>query len=177
MRRIVVNSLLIVIVAGLLSLNWVLRADATQRHFEFLPNMVASVPYDAYSANPNFANGQTLQKPVAGTVIRGMMPIREPKNPYTLADKAAVARGAIVFATHCEICHGPHGKGDGTVAQRGFPAPPSLLTPKALALPDGQIFHIVTYGQNNMPSYAAQIERDDRWAAVLYVRALQGRKP
>jgi mono/diheme cytochrome c family protein len=177
MRRIVVNSLLLVVVVGLLSLNLVLRADATQRNFEFLPNMVTSVAYDAYSENPNFANGQTLQKPVAGTVIRGMMPVRDPRNPYTLADKQAVARGAVVFATHCEICHGPHGKGDGTVAQRGFPTPLSLLAPNAMGLTDEQIFKIITEGQKNMPPYAAQISREDRWTAVLHVRTLQGKKP
>ena len=38
---------------------------------------------------------------------------------------------------------------------------------------DGQLFHILTYGQNNMPSYASQLSRDDRWNAILYVRTLQ----
>jgi mono/diheme cytochrome c family protein len=38
---------------------------------------------------------------------------------------------------------------------------------------DGQLFHILTYGQNNMPSYASQLSRDDRWNVILYVRAMQ----
>lgn len=188
MRRTIVNSLLFVTVIALLSLNWVTQADPNRRNVEVLPDMARSVPYDSFSANPNFRDGKTLREPVPGTVIRGHMPLhyaatpadaqragRELANP--LKGPQALARGAAIYTAYCGICHGPAGKGDGTVAQRGFPAPPSLLAPKALALPDGQIFHIVTYGQNNMPSYAAQIERDDRWAAVLYVRSLQGRKP
>jgi mono/diheme cytochrome c family protein len=41
---------------------------------------------------------------------------------------------------------------------------------------DGQIFHILTYGQNNMPSYAGQISRDDRWKVIAYVRSLQAQR-
>jgi mono/diheme cytochrome c family protein len=55
------------------------------------------------------------------------------------------------------------------------PPPPSLVAGRALTLKDGQIFHILTYGQNNMASYASQIDREDRWRAILYVRSLQMR--
>ena len=186
MRRVIVNSLLLVIVAGLLSANWILRANPNQRNLEVLPDMARSVPYDSFSANPNFRDGKTLREPVPGTVIRGFMPLRyaatpadaqraglELTNPFR--DAKSLQRGAAIYAIYCEICHGPAGKGDGTVAQRGFPAPPSLLTPKARALADGQIFHILTFGQNNMPSYASQIDREDRWKAILYVRDVQRR--
>jgi mono/diheme cytochrome c family protein len=40
---------------------------------------------------------------------------------------------------------------------------------------DGQLFHILTFGQNNMPSYASQLSRADRWNAIAYVRLLQAR--
>ncbi|MBI3484584.1 MAG: cytochrome c, partial [Acidobacteria bacterium] len=42
-----------------------------------------------------------------------------------------------------------------------------------VGIKDGQIFHIVTYGQKNMASYATQVSRDDRWKVILYVRSLQ----
>jgi mono/diheme cytochrome c family protein len=85
-----------------------------------------------------------------------------------------VRRGKEVYENHCIVCHGPTGAGDGPVVARGFPAPPSLLAPKARAYPDGRIFHVVTVGQNRvMPSYAASLEPRDRWAVVFYVRALQ----
>ena len=40
-------------------------------------------------------------------------------------------------------------------------------------MPDGRIFHVITRGSGMMPAYAGQISPDDRWKAVLYVRALQ----
>jgi hypothetical protein len=39
--------------------------------------------------------------------------------------------------------------------------------------PVGQIFGTITHGIRSMPGYAAQIEPADRWAIILYVRALQ----
>ena len=61
----------------------------------------------------------------------------------------------------------------GPVTQRGVPPPPSLLAPHAVQIKDGQLFHILTYGQNNMASYASQLSRDDRWNVIVYVRSLQ----
>ena len=39
-------------------------------------------------------------------------------------------------------------------------------------LPNGQIFNTISNGRNTMRGYASQIPVDDRWAIVLYVRAL-----
>jgi mono/diheme cytochrome c family protein len=162
-----------------------MRSDPAKRNVDVLPNMVASVPYDSFASNPNFADGMTLRRPVPGTVIRGRMPLHYAATPAD-AQRAGIeltspvsgnlnvlARGAFVYANYCETCHGPAGKGDGRVAQRGFPMPPSLLAPKALQMKNGQMFHVLTYGQGNMPSYAAQIEREDRWKVIEYVRSLQ----
>lgn len=186
MRAAVVNSVLVVLLAVLLVLHWMLTPDPARRNIEVLPNMAASVAYDSFSPNPNFADHKTLREPVGGTVVRGYMPLhyaatpadalragRELVSPIHNNDSRALARGAVVYGNYCEPCHGPAGKGDGIVAQRGFPAPPSLLAPHARKLPDGQIFHILTFGQNTMPSYASQIERADRWAAIAWVRSLQ----
>jgi len=92
-------------------------------------------------------------------------------------DAKILARGKVVFENYFLPCHGAHGTGDGTVAQRGFPMPASLLAPRAVQMADGQMFHVLTYGQNNMPSYAVQVGREDRWRVIAYVRSLQGRKP
>jgi hypothetical protein len=71
-----------------------------------------------------------------------------------------------VCANECAYCafRGP---------TRGVPAPPSLLTSAAAARSDDELYRIITNGRRTMPSYAAQIPVDDRWAIVLYLRALQ----
>ena len=45
--------------------------------------------------------------------------------------------------------------------------------PVAINMPNGQLFNTISNGYNTMMGYAAQIPYADRWAIVLYVRALQ----
>ncbi len=163
-----------------------IRLQPSRPNVEVLPEMVRTAAYKAYSANPNFADGKTLQEPPPDTVPRGFHSVdyqaseagairagEELNNPYNFEDLAAFTRGAFVFRTWCLPCHGATGRGDGQVAMRGFPAPPPLNSEKTLALKDGRMFHILTFGQKNMPSYASQVSEDDRWKAILYVRSLQ----
>ena len=49
----------------------------------------------------------------------------------------------------------------------------SLTDPRIVAMSDGEVFHVVTHGRKTMGPYASQIEIEDRWAIVAYVRALQ----
>ena len=85
----------------------------------------------------------------------------------------SVARGGEVYRVFCISCHGPGGAGDGPVAKRGFPPPPPLTTGKSAQMKDGQLFHILTYGQGSMAPMAAQLTRDRRWDVVNYVRLMQ----
>src|ERR1051325_3442247 len=45
--------------------------------------------------------------------------------------------------------------------------------PVAINMPNGQLFNTISNGYNTMMGYAQQIPHADRWAIVLYVRALQ----
>jgi mono/diheme cytochrome c family protein len=52
--------------------------------------------------------------------------------------------------------------------------PPTDLHTEVLHYkPVGEHFHTISNGVRNMPAYARQISPADRWAIVLYVRALQ----
>jgi len=57
--------------------------------------------------------------------------------------------------------------------QRGIPAPASLLTEQSAQRPDGELFHVLTYGQRSMASQEAQLSREDRWKVILHIRLLQ----
>ena len=59
--------------------------------------------------------------------------------------------------------------GSGTSTWAKLP-PPTLMSDRALTLADGSLFHILTQGQGNMASYAAQLSPQDRWRVVLWVR-------
>ena len=188
MLRGIINGVLLIALLASLGAVWALRPDPARPNREIFPEMVRTQRYNAFAPNPNFADGKTLQRPVEGTIPRGHLPLHyaatpadalrageELKTPYGAPDAAVEARGAFVFTNFCQVCHGSAGRGDGPVPMRGYPAPPSLLADHALKLKDGQMFHILSYGQNNMPSYAGQLSREDRWKAIVHVRDLQAK--
>lgn len=169
------------------------QSDLSRPNFEFLPDMKYSPAYGAYAPNPNFANGQTLQPPVPGTLARGETPLHfratpedakrageELALPALKSEKEvakALRRGEAVYRTICLACHGPQGAGDGTVVARGFPPPPSLLTGNSIDMRDGQLFHILTFGQKNMPGFASRLTPENRWDVIRHVRKMQKDQP
>ena len=186
MSRLTLNATLIVVLALLCAVSLLTRADRSRPNFELFPNMSHSVPSDSFALNSVFADGRTLQKPVAGTIPIGYRSLpygpseedalraaEDLTNPFAADDRRETRRGAELYQSFCSHCHGGGGFGDGAVGLHGFPAPPSLLAPEAKGLPDGRIFHIITFGQKNMPPHAIQIDQEDRWRIILHVRSLQ----
>lgn len=179
------NGVLCLVLVALWSLLALSRPDHTRRNFRWIPQMEDPLAFETQRGflpgAPRWAAGAK----VSGTVARGAMPFsyeatpedaaragRELSNPLKPTPEN-LQRGAQVYAAQCFPCHGPGGIGDGPVTKRGVPAPPSLFGDKATTMTDGKMYHIITLGQNNMAAYVSQIERDDRWRAILHVRALQ----
>ena len=97
------------------------------------------------------------------------------RNPLE-ASPEIVARGEWVYTNLCIVCHGPKGAGDGHLT-RVFPAPPSLMRAKVRNYSDARIFHVPMRGQGSMPAYARQLEPNEVWSAVRYIRKLQSELP
>ena len=124
--------------------------------------------------------------PTPGTVATDEHPYRFRQDQVDLAAKAGVnplphspeviAAGRKVFDSVCIVCHGAWAQGDGNVA-RLFPKPPSLTRAKVREYTDARIFHVPMRGQGSMPSYAKQLEPNELWAVVHYLRDLQDRLP
>lgn len=127
------------------------------------------------------------RRPVEGTIPMGHYPYHLPGKDEETAKKAAKTltnpfsptlenqkEGQKLYNYYCKTCHGMMGEGDGMIIGPDlFPAPPSLHTDSAKQFKDGKIFHIISRGQNTMPSYADKFTPEERWKIVLYVRALQ----
>jgi mono/diheme cytochrome c family protein len=155
-------------------------ADGDRPGMQLLPGMVDTGVVKSYEVSPRRPPDGTVA--VERTVFAyGPGPVEAARagaelvNPFEATPKN-LGRGKQVFENVCFVCHGPRGEGDGPIIGR-FPNPPSLLAPRAKALPDGRIFHIITRGQGIMPPHAAQVLAEDRWKVILHVRTLQGVKP
>jgi mono/diheme cytochrome c family protein len=106
-----------------------------------------------------------------------------------------IERGHERFNIYCTPCHGASGFGDGMVQRRAteivierndpakgisgadyvslWTKPADLTKTSIRNQPVGKIFNTITNGQAGMPAYDKQISVQDRWAIVMYVRALQ----
>lgn len=152
---------------------------------EYLPNMDNSFKAIPQSGNTFFADRKSVREPVEGTVARGEQPYvlqqgdidsaevlnvntSLPKTPFVLA------RGQNRYNVFCSPCHNFDAKGTSRVTLRGkWDGIPSLIRPETQALSDARIFHIISAGQNLMPSYADKVSPTDRWAIIYYLRSLQ----
>ena len=123
-----------------------------------------------------YYRGLTADK--GGEWITG--PARQDRERAQAGRRHLMARGQDRFNIYCSPCHGYDGKGDGMVAQRVKEIgqsllPRNLVDAKAgvVTMPNGQLYNTISNGFNTMQGYADQIPTHDRWAILLYVRALE----
>ena len=147
------------------------------------------------TTNEFFADGVSMRRPPAGTVARGLLYADDAFGKgFKLAGGDTVfvdefplpvtgemmQRGRERFDIFCATCHGLSGNGNGLVHVRaaslgeGTWTPPTDLTgATVIERPAGHIYNTIANGIRNMPAYGSQIDPEDRWAIVAYVRALQ----
>ena len=191
-----VYTLLIVAVVALVPFAVIAKARETKTSTPMLhavADMDWQPKYKAQRANPFFEDGRAARKPPAGTVASG--DLREDAHYYTgkidgvwantfpgqlQPSMKTVSRGQERFGIYCTPCHGLDGQGNGLVHERatslqqGGWVPPSDVHQEYLQTqPVGQIFNSISNGIRNMQGYKAQISTGDRWAIVMYLRALQ----
>ena len=164
------------------------KHDPNSPGLEYMPDM-----YRSPSLESNMAytyKGEVLQVnriPVAGTIARGYMPYPYANTPEGYEDAGKnlhnpfvkndinLKEGEELYGKFCVHCHGATGQGDGLVGSKLPGAPPSYTGAVLMALPEGKMFHTITYGKNLMGSHASQLTADERWKIILYVQKLQGK--
>jgi mono/diheme cytochrome c family protein len=78
------------------------------------------------------------------------------------------------------ICHGKSGAGDGPLLIRedgsdgAYKSIPPNYSDKLKTLKDGEIYHTIVYGKNDMGGYATHIKPEDRWKLIHYIKKLGG---
>jgi mono/diheme cytochrome c family protein len=169
-------------------------SHSSEPHVHIFPDMDFQPKYKSDQAMDLFADGRENRGQITGTIARGSLNAddlfyRGLDNgqwatgfPRQLElNEQMMKRGKNRFEIYCTPCHGYDGRGNGAVPQRvaatgGAWVARNLVdasNPVAINMPNGQLFNTISNGYNTMMGYAAQIPHADRWAIVLYVRALQ----
>jgi len=138
------------------------------------------------AANRFFANGLSSRSPVPGTIARGApyqdLPVNTGREPGTTnfitllpvpVTEGLLARGQERYTIHCAMCHGATGDGKGITTKYQMVGMANFHDQRLVVMPDGEIFHTISYGKNLMGAYGSTVNPHDRWAIIAYLRALQ----
>ena len=154
----------------------------------YMPDMAYSRAYESYAANDLAKeNVNYVPYPVEGTIRRGdLFPYPLPndsngykmsaeiRNPLPALDSDQMKEAERLFNINCAICHGPKMDAQGPLSTGGkIPAVANLTSAHYVEMPEGTMFHSVTYGKGNMGSYASQLTRKQRWMVIQYVKSHQ----
>lgn len=162
------------------------NSEKHARGLDFIPDMYESPAYKSSQAQVVIDDGKTheipmMMPPVEGTISRDFAPYaigtldwpaaRANTNP--IAPTADVLRaGQAHFNIFCATCHGNDGDAKNGYVGAFFTGVPSVNTINVGSMSEGEIHHIIAKGRGRMPNYSAQLLPQDRWAVVLYVKAL-----
>ncbi len=148
-----------------------------------LDPMQRQAKYKAYQVSDYWSDGLAMRAPPPGTVawraagdpevVTGLGADGKPLARIPVAvTPQLLATGRKRFDIHCAVCHGVLGDGESQVAlNMSLRRPPSLHQFRDVT--DGFVYQVVSKGFGLMPSYAAELSPEERWAVVAYVRALQ----
>ncbi len=94
-------------------------------------------------------------------------------NPIAISPES-LARGREMYDTHCIVCHGAQGRGNGPVGQKFVPQPMELNLDYVQLQPDGQLYYTISHGSLAMPFYRQAIATQDRWHLVNFIKEVFG---
>lgn len=162
------------------------------------PAVEAYVDYgqDPFEVGEDVARAQrntpSSRKPVPGTIpFRGEdqlafalpYPYAQTPEDYERAgveltsplvtNQANIEAGQRVYEAMCTQCHGAEGKGDGALSVNGHIAGIPSYVDKLKDLPEGKMYHTLTWGKGLMGSHASQLSQRQRWEVIEYIKVLQ----
>jgi mono/diheme cytochrome c family protein len=134
-----------------------------------------TIPTDLnYEAGRSYINNYlAMQYPYTNSIAGKDSAMKTLKNPVPL-NEVTLANGKKLYNRNCSPCHGADGLGKGPVSVK-FPPNniPSYKSARIQGLPDGGIYHSITYGLNLMGSYASVLTPQERWEVIHYVNYLK----
>ncbi len=174
-------------------------ATSTKPPLEVFPDMDRQARYKPQAENEFFADGRNDRPVPADTVARGnyfnqaevfssdFEDERLGDSVYNLGKNAdgsfveklpvevtheLMAEGQAKFNIFCAACHGAAGDGNGVTKPYGVLAA-NYHDDRLRNVEDGYIFNVITNGKGLMFGLKDRLSPEERWAIVLYVRALQ----
>lgn len=170
------------------------KAGVNDPGIEYAADMYYSKGYEPFSQFSDSSKYRfnpymmSMREPVKGTVALGQLDYQyaydNSNEGYDAAGMNMMASGLTekeqiegerLFGIYCSVCHGMKGGNDGPVSSKQAVLKPSWANYQdkyIKELPIGRIYHVITYGKNNMGSYAYALTPKERWSVATYVKRL-----
>ena len=131
-----------------------------------------------------YADGRSVRPQVENTVARSQLRRdayfftgfdngKEGDGMPFPATKVVLARGQQLYNVYCTPCHSRVGNGAGMIVQRGYAPAGNFHSDRTRQAPLGHFYNVIANGYGAMPDYSSQLNTEERWAVVAYIRALQ----
>lgn len=88
------------------------------------------------------------------------------------SSERVLTAGKNIYTQLCAVCHGNKGAGDGITAAALQPKPANFTTSTFQEQTDGAIFYKISEGRPPMPGFKTQLNEQQTWAIVHYLRSL-----
>lgn len=92
-------------------------------------------------------------------------------NPIEVNDET-IAEGLIVYKRNCRSCHGRKGDGQGVQAAELTTPATDFTNISFVDQSDGSIFWKIAEGRDEMEAFKGQLDDDEIWAVVVYIKTL-----
>lgn len=198
MKKIIIAASIFSMSLGMLSCGGAQGDDPGRA---YMPDMYYARAYEAYGYNMVDGEYDSLASrgirynglTVPGTVARGeVLPYHLTNDSTGLrraqglanpidslqANNAYLKEGERLYLINCGICHGTALDGNGPLYKGGegpYPAKPQVLNDaNAAGWTNGHYYHVITFGKGAMGSYASQLNPEQRWMVINYIRSKQG---
>ena len=180
-KSVIINFGICMMVAGLITS---CTKDPNSPGYEFMPDMYRSSSVEAY-VDYNNPDAVSAKLPPAHTIpfssdaktawnnfpypftqdFEGYEKSVVLTNPIPYSQEA-LDQGMDLYMKFCSHCHGETGDGKGQIVLNGAMEGIPDYKGSIKTLPDGKIFHSISYGKGVMGAHASQLSKEERWKLV-----------
>ena len=81
-------------------------------------------------------------------------------------------KGKVLYSGLCKHCHGEIGDAKAPMIEKEKYPPPPPFSKRLPTISDGKKFHSITYGKNQMPPNKDDLNAEQKWLLVMYIKTL-----
>lgn len=128
------------------------------------------LPLDIHQNEDAISTGKSDQTYFIPNTKEGYLKAADSLTNPLMPSSYHIRKGKDLYMLYCKHCHGINGDSKAPmIDQRKYPPPPNFRNRLPL-LRDGQIFHSLHYGKNLMPGNEKELNNEQKWQLVLFIK-------